>query len=155
MTQGAMTSESRARSVKSNMSRMRRNLIVALGVAALTVPAAAVAHHKEGHTKGQGQSKPHNVAYVFKGTYAGESTVAVTKGNSRVRKGGFVGTTVAFDLADARIVVADTNSDLTSDLSDVQVGDKVLVKAMLPKKEPGSQPFDADKLVDQTHPPAV
>lgn len=135
------------------MSRMRRNLIVALGVVALAVPTAAVAHHKEGHTKGKGKG-PHGVAYVFKGTYAGESTVTVTKGNSRVRKGGFIGTTVAFDLADARIVVADTNSDLTRNLSDVQVGDKVLVKAMLPRKDPGSQPFDADKLVDQTHPPA-
>jgi hypothetical protein len=135
------------------MSRMRRNLIVALGVAALAVPAGAVAHHKEGHTKGKGHG-PHGVAYVFKGTYAGASTVNVTKGNAHVRKAGLVGTTVAFDLTDARIVVADTNSDLTSDLNDVQVGDKVLVKAMLTKKDPGSQPFDAKRLIDQTHPPA-
>lgn len=137
------------------MSRMRRNLIVVLGVAALAVPAGAIAHHKEGHaTKGKGQSKTHGVAYVFKGTYAGESTVTVTKGNSRVRKGGFVDQTVAFDLSGAKIVVADTNGDLTSDLNDVQVGDKVLVKAKLPKKDPGSQPFDAVRLVDQTHPAA-
>lgn len=136
------------------MSRVRRNLIVALGVAALALPAVAVAHHKEGHSKGQGKSKPHNVAYVFKGTYAGESTVDVLKGNSRVRKGGFIGETVAFDLTDARIVVADTNSDGTRDLNDVAVGDKVLVKAKLPRKDPGSQPFDARRLVDQTHHPA-
>jgi hypothetical protein len=135
------------------MSRIQRNLIVALGVAALALPAVAIAHHKEGHTQGKGQSKTHNVAYVFKGTYAGESTVTVTKGNAHVRKAGLVGQTVAFDLADAHIVVADTNSDLTSDLNDVQVGDKVLVKAKLPKKDPGSQPFDAKRLIDQTHPP--
>lgn len=137
------------------MSRMRRTLIVALGVAALAVPAAATASHKEDHaSKGKGHSKTHNVAYVFKGTYAGESTVSVTAGNSRVRKGGFVGQTVAFDLADAKIVVADANGDSTSDLNDVQVGDKVLVKAKLPRKDPGSQPFNADRLVDQTHPAA-
>jgi len=135
------------------MSHVRRKLIVVLGVAVLAVPAVAIAEHKEGHTGGKGKSKPHNVAYVFKGTYAGDSTVTVAKGNSRVRKGGFVGETVAFDLTDARIVVADTNGDLTSDLNDVAVGDKVLVKAKLPKSNPGSQPFDAKKLVDQTHPP--
>ena len=142
------------------MSRMRRTLIVALGVAALAVPAGAIAHHKPGHTKGPGQgqshgkghAKPHNVAYVFKGTYAGNSSVAVTKGNSRVRKGGYVGQTVAFDLTGAHIVVADTNGDSAKDLNDVAVGDKVLVKAMLPKSDPGTQPFAAKRLIDQTHP---
>jgi len=136
------------------MSRMRRNLIVVLGVAALAVPAGAMAHHKEGHTqgKGKGHSKVHNVAYVFKGTYAGSTTVTVTKGNSRVRKGGYVGQTVAFDLTSASIVVADTNGDTAKDLNDVAVGDKVLVKAMLPKSDPGTQPFAAKRLIDQTHP---
>lgn len=145
------------------MSRMRRTLIVALGVTALAVPAGAIAHHKEGHTKGPGQgqtkgkghAKTHNVAYVFKGTYAGNSAVDVTKGNSRVRKGGFVGQTVTFDLTSARIVVADTNADSARDLNDVAVGDKVLVKAMLPKNDPGSQPFAAKRLVDQTEHPAA
>jgi hypothetical protein len=137
------------------MSRMRRTLIVALGVAALAVPAGAMANHKEGHApKGKGQAKTHNVAYVFKGTYAGEGTVTVTGGNSRVRKGGFIGETVTFDLADAKVVVADTNGDSANDLNDVQVGDKVVVKARLPRKDPGSQPFNADRLVDQTHPAA-
>ena len=148
------------------MSRMRRTLIVALGVTALAVPAGAIAHHNEGHTKGQGHAKgqgqgqshgkghakTHNVAYVFKGTYAGNSSVTVTKGNSRVRKGGYIGQTVAFDLTGARIVVADTNADNARDLNDVAVGDKVLVKAMLPKSDPGTQPFAAKRLVDQTHP---
>jgi len=139
------------------MSRMRRTLIVALGVAALAVPTGALAHpgqgesHGKGQTQGKGHSKAHNVAYVFKGTYAGNSTVTVTKGNSRVRKGGYIGQTVAFDLTGARIVVADTNADNANDINDVATGDKVLVKAMLPKSDPGAQPFAAKRLVDQTH----
>lgn len=139
------------------MSRMRRTLIVALGVAALAVPTGALAHpgqgesHGKGQTQGKGHSKTHNVAYVFKGTYAGNSMVTVTKGNSRVRKGGYIGQTVAFDLTGARIVVADTNADNASDLNDVATGDKVLVKAMLPKSDPGAQPFAAKRLIDQTH----
>ena len=36
---------------------------------------------------------------------------------------------------------------------DVQIGDKVLVKAKLPRQDPGDQPFSARRLVDQTHPP--
>ena len=140
------------------MTRMRRNLIVALGVAALAIPSAAVAkqgenHGHNGHGHAKGHSKTHNVAYVFKGIYEGESKVAVEHGNARVRKGGFIGETVAFDLSGARIVVADTNGDEMRDLSDVQVGDKVVVKAMLPKQGPGTQPFAAKRLVDQTHPP--
>ena len=139
------------------MSRMRKTLIVALGVAALAVPTGALAHpgqgesHGKGQTQGKGHSQTHNVAYVFKGTYAGNSTVTVTKGNSRVRKGGYIGQTVAFDLTGARIVVADTNADSANDLNDVATGDKVLVKAMLPKSDPGAQPFAAKRLIDQTH----
>jgi hypothetical protein len=125
---------------------------------ALVVPAAAVANHGESHGKGKeqgkGHAKTHGVAWVFKGIYAGESTVEVKAGNSRVRKGGFIGETVSFDLGDARIVVDDTDGDSDRDLDDVQVGDRVLVKAKLPRKEPGGQPFDAKRLVDQTHHPA-
>lgn len=138
------------------MTRMRKSLTVALGVAALAIPSAAVANHGESHGKGHGKghSNTHNVAYVFKGTYEGESKVKVAKGNARVRKGGYVGQVVSFDLSGARLVVADTNADTLTDLNDVQVGDKVLVKAMLPKSDPGSQPFVAKRLIDQTHPPA-
>lgn len=136
------------------MTRMRRNLIAVLGVTALAIPSAAVASQGENHGHGHanGHSKTHNVAYVFKGTYEGESTVKVTHGNARVRKDGLVGQTVSFDLTGARITVADTNADGTTDLNDVQVGDAVLVKAMLPKSDPGAQPFAAKHLVDQTHP---
>jgi hypothetical protein len=129
-------------------------LIVALGVAALAIPAGAIAKQGENHGKdgkANGHGKTHGVAYVFKGLYAGEGSVEVKHGNSRVRKGGFVGQTVSFDLTDARIVVEDTSGDGQRTLDDVQVGDKVVVKARLPRKDPGDQPFDAKRLVDQTH----
>lgn len=134
------------------MSRFRNSLIVALGVAALAIPAGAVAKQGENHGKANGHGKTHGVAYVFKGLYAGEGSVEVKAGNARVRKGGFVGTTVSFDLTNASIVVADTNVDGQRTLDDVATGDTVLVKAMLPRKDPGSQPFAAKRLVDQTHP---
>jgi hypothetical protein len=138
------------------MSRFRWGITVALGLVALAVPAGAIAGKGDnhGHRNANGHSKAHNAAYVFKGAYQSESMVKVAHGNARVRKGGFVGQTVAFDLGGARIVVADINSDQTRDLNDVQAGDKVVVKAMLPKNDPGSQPFAARRLVDQTHPPA-
>ncbi len=137
------------------MSRLRLGIIVTLGVAALAIPAGAFAGKGDnhGHHNANGHSKTHNVAYVFKGVYEGESMVEVAHGNARARKGGFIGETVAFDLGEARIVVADNNNDQMRDLNDVQVGDKVVVKAMLPKHDPGSQPFAARRLVDQTHPP--
>lgn len=135
------------------MTVLRRNLIVALGVVALAVPAAAIAKQGENHGQANGHSKTHNVSYIFKGTYADNSSVLVMHGNSRVRKGGFIGQTVSFDLSNARIVVADTNQDGQRNLDDVQVGDKVLVQARLPRTEPGVQPFAAKKLIDQTRQP--
>lgn len=133
------------------MSRLHRGLIVALGVAALAIPAGAIAKQGDNHGKAKGHANSHGVAYIFKGTYAGTSSVEVKSGNSRVRKGGFVGQTVTFDLTNAAIVVDDTNSDGQRTLDDVKTGDKVLVKASLPRTEPGSQPFAAKRLVDQTH----
>lgn len=152
------------------MSRIRRHFLVALGIAALAVPAAAVAKQGENsggngnhgsNAKGKGKGKAKGVAYVFRGTYVGTNeadsdlgSVDVLKGNSRVRKGGFVGETVEFDFSDARFVVADgPDEGEDRDLEDVQVGDRVLVKAKLPRKQPGDQPFAARRLVDQTHPP--
>lgn len=140
------------------MTRMRRNVIAVLGLAALAIPSAAIAsqgeNHGHGHGNGlaKGHAKTHNVAYVFKGTYEGNGTVKVAHGNARVRKGGFLEQVVSFDLTGAKIVVSDTNGDTLRDVNDVQTGDKVLVKAMLPKSDPGGQPFAATRLVDQTHP---
>jgi hypothetical protein len=47
--------------------------------------------------------------------------------------------------------VADTNADSIIDATDVLVGDAVVVKARLPKNDPGPQPFAARHLVDQTN----
>jgi hypothetical protein len=118
--------------------------------------------HQNGHGKpadpgsqGKGHQNKVNgptVMYVFKGTYAGAGAVDVTKGNAHVTHAGLVGTTVNFDLANAKLSVADVNNDTVVDVNDISAGDKVVVKARLSKKTPGTQPFGAKQLVDQTHP---
>jgi hypothetical protein len=109
-----------------------------------TGPSGATGPHGKGHV--------HTVAYIFKGTWtAADGTVKVTGGNHHVRKAGFVGQSVQFDLTNARFVVADTNGDSSHNLADLKDGDKVLVQARLPRKDPGDPPFTARKLIDQTH----
>jgi hypothetical protein len=134
------------------MTSFKRGLLVVLGIAALVIPAGAIAKQGENHGKAKGHG-PHNTAYLFKGLYAGESSVDVKRGNSRVRKGGFIGQTVAFDLSNARILVRDTNEDSKRNLDDVVTGDWVLVMARLPRTDPGDQPFDAKRLIDKTNHP--
>jgi hypothetical protein len=147
-----------------NMSRLRSGLIVALGVAALVIPAGALAtpggNHGKGNGKGHGKGHAHCVAFVFKGAYKGESAVEVLHGNAHVRKGGFVGQLVTFDFTEAAIVASDVSPvgapDGQVNLEDVQEGDRVLVKACLPRKtewEEGEAAIKARRLVDQTHPP--
>ncbi|HEX2128366.1 MAG TPA: hypothetical protein VHF58_04025 [Solirubrobacterales bacterium] len=145
----------------------RKTALALAAVTAIAAPAAAFAKPGNGNGIGQGHGhgNPHGtqshghgigpakgVAYVFKGTYAGAGVVSVTKGNARVRKGGLVGTDVTFDLSAARLSVADTNLDSAVTIDDVVVGDKVVVKAKLPKSDPGAGPYAARQLVDQTHP---
>jgi len=136
----------------------QRYLVTVLGVAALALPAAAVAGKPDGVGKPDKPEKPgkvHNVNYVFKGAFSGDgSTVAVDHGNNHVRKAGLDDTAVLFDFAAAKVVVGDTNADGTQDLADVATGDRVVVKARLPKGDPGAQPFAAKQLVDQTNAPA-
>ncbi len=142
----------------------------ALAIAAVTAiafPAAALAdkggvpnEHAAGHgnphatetdsTHGIGPAK--GVAYVFKGTYSGAGVVSVAKGNAHVRKAGLVGTDVAFDLSATKLSVDDTNGDEAVTIDDVVAGDKVVVKAKLPKGDPGAGPHAARHLVDQTNP---
>jgi hypothetical protein len=148
------------------MSKDAISRAIAIGaVLALAAAPAALAEKPvdpgsqgHGHATGQGHSSDHSkaggkavVMYVFKGTYSGDSSVAVNHGNAHVRKADLVGTTVSFDLTGAKIVVDDNTGDGNRDLSDVNTGDKVVVKARLPKSDPGSQPFAAKQLVDQTH----
>jgi hypothetical protein len=129
--------------------------ILALGAA----PAALAAKPDDPGSQGQGhgQSGTHGksgtktVMYVFKGTFDGSSAVVVDHGNAHVRKADLLDTTVSFDLATAKVVVADNNADGTRDLNDVNGGDRVVVKARLPRKDPGTQPFTAKQLVDQSH----
>jgi hypothetical protein len=78
--------------------------------------------------------------------------VTVRSGNARVRKGGFVGQIVGFDLSAAKLRAADTNADGAITAADLLEGDKVVVKARLPRTDPGTGPFAARMLVDQTHP---
>jgi hypothetical protein len=130
--------------------------VIALGAApaALAVKPAdpgsqSGEHGKSGQEHGKSGGK--TVMYVFKGSYDGASGVAVDHGNAHVRKADLLDTTVTFDLSTARVVVGDVNGDGSKDLLDVAAGDRVVVKARLPRKEPGTQPFKAKQLVDQTH----
>jgi hypothetical protein len=123
----------------------RNRVLVAIGVAALALPAYAAA--KPGHEHG----KPHNAMYILKGTYGDGAVVTVDHGNAHAKHTGLVGTDVALDLSAAKITVADTNADGTTDASDVLAGDRVLVQARLPKGDPGTAPFAARHLVDQTN----
>ena len=115
-----------------------RIIATILGAAALAVPAAALAeskHERPGkeHVKGK-HKKAKKVMFVFKGSFTAPGTVAVDHGNAHVRKGGYVGQSVAFDLEDAKIVVADTNGDGKRDVADVKDGDRVLVQARMLKR---------------------
>jgi hypothetical protein len=118
--------------------------IAIAATAALAIPAAV-------HAKPDKPPKAKGVSYVFKGTYSGDgSTVAVDHTNGHARD--FDDQTVTFDFSAAKLSVADTDASGAVDLADVVAGDRVVVKAKLPKADPGAQPFRAKQLVDQTHP---
>ena len=163
---------------------------MALGTVALAVPGTALAksdHSKKNHKSSEKshkhgskhESKPKKgKTYIFQGVYKGDGVVTVAKGNSRVRKGGYVGQDVKFDLSQAKLVVADTDGVPGLTAADVQAGDVVLVQARLPRgtkapapvadeqpeatestddpaaeETPASDAIKARKLVDKTHPP--
>jgi hypothetical protein len=124
-------------------------------VVALACAAPAIATPGNGHgnanPNGHGKTKVHRVTYVFKGMWnSADGTVTVKRGNHHVRKAKLVGTNVQFDLTDAKIVVADTNGDGSRNAGDIANGDRVVVKARLPRQDPGDQPFKVKVLVDQT-----
>ena len=128
---------------------INRWMAVALGALVLAVPGTAVANG--GHGSGKDKAKSHQKAekhgkkhakkdkakkgksYVFKGVYQGEGVVTVVSGNSRVRKGGYIGEDVTFDLSSAKIVAGDSDGVAGITAADVKVGDKVLVQARLPR----------------------
>jgi hypothetical protein len=149
----------------STARKLPRLAVAVAGAAALALPAAAAAkahpeHADHGHGHGHGKSdshhvaRPHTVQYVFRGTWSG-GAVQVTGGNNHVRRAGLVGQSVAFDLTEARVVVADVNGDGARDAADLKDGDRVLVQARLPKQDPGDGPYAARKLVDRGAPSAA
>lgn len=117
-----------------------RTIAILLGAAALAVPAAAGAEteHKPPGKETEKRKGEHKrakkVTFVFKGEFIEPGLVEVFWGNSHVRRGGFLGETVEFDLERAKIVVADTNGDGRRDVADVADGDRVLVIARLHKR---------------------
>jgi hypothetical protein len=127
---------------------------------ALASVSPAVADPGNGHGHGPstapGHTKTHNVTYVFKGTWnAADGSVTVKHGNHHVRKAGLIGQNVTFDLTGAKLVVADTDGDGKKTTADIKDGDKVVVKARLPRKDPGTQPFKAKMLIDQSSKPTT
>ena len=134
----------------------KRIAVMALSAALLAVPTVAAAKpgagkgaekHAAKHESKRKSHKPKHakrVMFVFKGTFAAPGTVTVTSGNAHVRKGGFVGQAVSFDLANAKIVVADTNGDGTADLADVKDGDQVLVQARVAKRTKYAAPAEGE-----------
>src|SRR5690242_12061206 len=129
--------------------------VLALGAApgALAVkpadPGSQGHGHAQVHAKNGGKG---TVSYVFKGAYQLDSSVVVDRGNAHARKAGLVDSIVAFDLSSAKVVVADVNGDGSKDVSDLSASDRVVVKARLPRKDPGVAPYAARQIVDQTHP---
>lgn len=135
---------------------INRWMAVVLGAAVLAVPGSALA--KGDHAgKGKGHAKTHKVekkakkqkhakkakkpkSYVFKGVYKGDGVVTVSSGNSRVRKGGYVGQDVTFDLTTAKVVAADSDGVAGVTADDVKAGDLVLVQARLPRGTKAPEP---------------
>ena len=156
----------------------KRVIAAAVGAAALLAPASAVAKH-DGHGKGAEKKAEHvvvnkqhgkkdksakakkPVTFVFNGVYKGAGVVTVSSGNAHVRKGGFVGTDVTFDLASAKVVAAESDNVPGLSAGDLQAGDVVLVQTRMPRGTKagaagdGAEPtaITARKVVDKTHPP--
>jgi hypothetical protein len=135
------------------MSSTPRRVAALIGAGILLLPAVAGA--KPG-PKAEKPAKPVKLAtYVFKGVWHADGTVTVSGGNAKVRKGGYVGQTVAFDVTAAKLKVADTDADGAVTATDLAEGDKVVVQAKLPRTadaDAAAAPIAARKVVDQTHP---
>jgi hypothetical protein len=153
----------------------KRMIAVVLGAAVLAIPGTAVAESgpskvakQEKRTKKGKKDKSSKakkpVMFVFKGIYKGEGVVTVQSGNAHVRKGGYVGKDVTFDLASAKVVAAEFDNVAGLTAADLQVGDQVLVQARLrrgtkaPVADEGAEAVEpaaivARKVIDKTHPP--
>jgi hypothetical protein len=136
------------------MNQIKRVAAIGSALALLAAPAALATKPADPGSQGKGHSKAatKGVMYVFKGAYQLNGDVAVVKGNAHVRKAGLTDSIVSFDLSQAKVVVDDVNGDGSRDVNDLSVNDRVVVKAKLPRKDAGAQPFVARQVVDQTHP---
>ena len=139
-------------------SRYTRPLVAASVVAMLALPAAAVG---KGHGGAHGRSADHKGAQHtralnLKGTVSavGDNSVDVLVKRANHHGHVLVGQTVTVDLSNARVVVRDVNGDGVRNLSDVAVGDRVVVQARIAKggTADASQPLAAKRLVDQGAP---
>src|SRR5829696_5570109 len=129
------------------MTKNTRRVAALIGAGILLVPAVA------GAKPGPKPEKPVKLAtYVFKGVWNGDGTVTVSGGNAKVRKGGLVGQTLAFDVTTAKLIAADPAGDGVT-VEDLLATDKVVVQAKLPRTGPvEGEAIVARKVVDQTHP---
>jgi hypothetical protein len=135
-------------------SNIKRPLVALGAVAALALPASAVAHGGHGHAAGKhgqagdthGQGGKHGRALNVKGTVTavGAGTIDVLVKGANHHGRALRGTTITVDVSTARIVVADANGDGTRDLADIAVGDRVLVRSRIAK---GATPDPAQPLV--------
>jgi len=172
---------------------INRWMAVVLGAAVMAVPGTALAKNdhakndkasEKSHKHGSKHEKQHKsakakkaVTFVFKGVYKGAGVVTVSKGNAHVRKGGYVGQDVTFDMSAAKLVVADTDGVAGVTVADLQVGDELLVQARqargtkavvapvedtatatteseeAPAADEAPSAIKARKVVDKTHPP--
>lgn len=138
------------------MSNRTRNVVAALGAAALLVPSAAVAAPGKAKAPAKSQKaakkKVKTVMYVVKGVYDESGLIDATGGNKHTKRAGLVKNDLAIDLTKAKLVVADTNADQQVNLDDLKAGDKVVVQLRLPRVL-GETALVARKVIDQTNPP--
>jgi len=134
--------------------------IAAAALSLAAAPALAAKPDGNGHgppatnpsaSKGKGKAKPKNV--VLKGVVVSSDATTVTVTVKKATKWGrsLVGTDAQFTAAKVR--VADVNGDGKADTLDLAPGDKVVVQARIAKTDVA--PFNARRVVDQTHPPAA
>jgi hypothetical protein len=123
--------------------------VVHFRVVMVTKPAKTWVQTKFNTSATKTKKNAKNVPYLFRGLYTGKSAVKVEHGNSWVRKAGLVGKTVKFALGDTKVQAEDTNADGKVDLNDIKAGDKVMVEARLPRQDPGKQPFQARRLLEE------
>ena len=133
--------------------QIKRITAIGSALALMSAPAALATKPADPGSQGKGHSKAaaKGVMYVFKGAYQLDGEVAVIKGNAHVRRADLTDSIVSFDLSQAKVVVDDVNGDGSRDVNDLSVNDRVVVKAKLPRKDAGAQPFVARQVVDQTH----